>query len=108
MATTQADGSMRAALYRREPIRSLRDGRSNGQSRGQNRTWGQLRAVPCARTGSAGVGDETVSTTKVRRVDFGDCGPLQPPKMRQGPEDQRTSEKAILSLAPGPHEERLR
>jgi hypothetical protein len=28
------------------------------------------------------LGDQTTSTSKVRRVDFGDCGPAQPPQSR--------------------------
>jgi len=36
------------------------------------------------------LGDQTASTSNVRRVDFGDCGPPQPPKsIHSSNEDRR-------------------
>jgi len=41
------------------------------------------------RSGRCAAG-QTTSTTKVRRVDFSDCGPMQPPKSHRQPRDRRS------------------
>ena len=51
------------------------------------------------------LGDQTTATSKVRRVDFGDCGPAQPPKSRRQAETGDAGYASeVLPLHPAQHQ----